>query len=333
MLTTFPPIVYTLDVDDRRVHVRDDDPHAYQIGHAVLGGSPTIVVRDRNGTTTLEALAGDSPASIVELIEQWDRWKGRLEALLATSTARVLDTTTLEWLPPVMPRKLICIGANYGDHNREMLGAVTSRVPYSFFKPPTTALVGSGRTIRLPGHAEKIDYEAELAVVIGRLAYGIGADEALEHVFGYSVLNDISARDFMSASTPLGPDWTMAKGFNESAPMGPWITPAAFVTDPQVLDIKLTVNAEVKQDSNTSEMIFTVAELIEHLASVMALEPGDVIATGTPSGVGFGRKPPEFLEPGDEIRVEIEGLGVLETRIARADGDRSAHRTQAEARA
>jgi 2,4-diketo-3-deoxy-L-fuconate hydrolase len=313
--------------------MRDGDPHAYQIGHGVLGGAPRIIVRDRHGATTLEALAGQSPASIVALIEHWPEWEGRLESLLATSTTRDVDVSTLEWLPPVMPRKLICIGANYGDHNREMLGAVTAPVPYSFFKPPTTALVGSGRTIQLPEHAEKIDYEAELAVVIGREAYGVGADEALAHVFGYSVLNDISARDWMAATTPLGPDWTMAKGFNESAPMGPWITPARFVADPQNLDIALTVNAEVKQDSNTSEMIFTVAELIAHLASVMALEPGDVIATGTPSGVGFGRKPPEFLKPGDEIRVEVQGLGVLETRIAAADGDASSSRAAAGARA
>ena len=313
--------------------MHDGDPHAYQLGHAVLGGAPTIVVRDRNGATTLEALAGESPTSTVELIEQWRGWEGRLESLLASSAKRELDVPALAWLPPVMPRKLICIGANYGDHNREMLGAIAAPVPYSFFKPPTTALVGSGRTIQLPEHAELIDYEAELAVVIGRRAYRVAADEALRYVFGYSVLNDISARDFMPASTPLGPDWTMAKGFNESAPMGPWITPARFVPDPQSLDISLTVNGQVKQDSNTAGMIFTVAQVIEHLASVMALEPGDVIATGTPSGVGFGRKPPEFLKAGDEIRVEVEGLGVLETRIAGADRDRSASRVEADARA
>lgn len=299
----------------------------------MLGGAPTIVVRDRTGATTLDALAGETPSSIVELIEQWRSWEERLESLLATSTERALDASSLEWLPPVMPRKLICIGANYGDHNREMLGAIAAPVPYSFFKPPTTALVGSGRTIKLPEHAEKIDYEAELAVVIGREAYRVATDEALDYVFGYSVLNDISARDWMAASTPLGPDWTMAKGFNQSAPMGPWITPAKFVPDPQNLDITLTVNAEVKQDSNTAEMIFTVAELIEHLASVMSLEPGDVIATGTPSGVGFGRKPPEFLKPGDEICVEVEGLGVLETRIAAADTKPNASLAEAKASA
>jgi 2-keto-4-pentenoate hydratase/2-oxohepta-3-ene-1,7-dioic acid hydratase in catechol pathway len=228
-----------------------------------------------------------------------------------------------------MPRKLICIGVNYGDHNREMLGTVAVPVPYSFLKPPTTALVGSGRTILLPEHAQKIDYEAELAVVIGRRAYCVEPEEALDCVFGYSILNDISARDWIESGTPLGPDWTMAKGFNESAPMGPWITPAQFVDDPQSLDISLTVNGQVKQDSNTAEMIFTVAQVIEHLASVMALEPGDVIATGTPSGVGFGRQPPEFLKPGDEIRVEVEGLGVLETRIAASQRSSSSPLEQA----
>jgi 2,4-didehydro-3-deoxy-L-rhamnonate hydrolase len=292
----------------------------YQIGTALLGGAPGIVVRDQTGITALATLAGKSPGSVVELIEGWADWRQAIESGLSSSATREVDGSSLEWLPPVMPRKLICIGANYGDHNREMLGAMVASVPHSFFKPPTTALVGSGRAISLPEHAEKIDYEAELAVVIGRQAYRVRAEEALEYVFGYSVLNDISARDWLAAENPLGPNWTMAKGFNESAPMGPWITPARFVSDPQRLDISLAVNGNVKQDSNTAEMIFTVAQVIEHLASVMALEPGDVIATGTPSGVGAGRKPPEFLRAGDEIRVEIEGLGVLETRIAARDG-------------
>jgi 2,4-diketo-3-deoxy-L-fuconate hydrolase len=291
----------------------------YQIATAWLGGGPAVVVRDRAGTTALTELAGESPASMLELIEQWPRWQGRIEAQLASTSARELDETALEWLPPVMPRKLICIGVNYGAHNREMLGAFATPTPFSFLKPPTTALVGSGRTILLPEHAEKIDYEAELAVVIGRRAFCIGDDEALGCVFGYSVFNDVSARDWMASDSPLGPDWTMAKGFNESAPMGPWITPAQFVADPQVLDISLSVNGEIKQDSNTAEMIFSVARVVKHLAGVMALEPGDVIATGTPSGVGAGREPPEFLQPGDQIRVEVEGLGVLETRIAAPD--------------
>jgi len=301
----------------------------YQIGTALLGGAPGIVVRDRAGITALATLAGKSPGSVVELIEGWADWRQTIESALSSSATREVDGSSLEWLPPVMPRKLICIGANYGDHNREMLGAIVASVPHSFFKPPTTALVGSGRAISLPEHAEKIDYEAELAVVIGRRAYGVRAEDALQYVFGYSVLNDISARDWLAAENPLGPNWTMAKGFNESAPMGPWITPASFVSDPQSLDISLAVNGNVKQDSNTAEMIFTVAQVIEHLASVMALEPGDVIATGTPSGVGAGRKPPEFLKAGDEIRVEIEGLGVLETRIAARDGSGKPERAPA----
>jgi 2-keto-4-pentenoate hydratase/2-oxohepta-3-ene-1,7-dioic acid hydratase in catechol pathway len=290
------------------------------------GAAPAIVVRDSAGTTALKALVPDSPATTVELIEQWPRWEERIEERLATVGAREVDESRLEWLPPVMPRKLICIGVNYGEHNREMLGAIEVPVPFSFLKPPTTALVGSGRTIALPGHAQKIDYEAELAVVIGRRASG-QLDEPLDHVFGYSVLNDISARDWVDSNSPLGVDWTMAKGFNESAPMGPWITPAKFVSDPQNLDISLTVNGQVRQDSNTAEMIFTVAELVEHLARVFELEPGDVIATGTPSGVGFRRTPPEFLQADDEIRVEVEGLGVLETRIAASN---QAERTPAE---
>jgi 2,4-diketo-3-deoxy-L-fuconate hydrolase len=283
----------------------------YQVGTALLDGTPRVVVRDAAGATALTRLSRDAPASMLELIEHWADWEGRLEDLLAATDNRELDVPALDWLPPVMPRKLICIGVNYGAHNREMLGAVSTAVPFSFLKPPTTALVGSGRTIPLPEHAQKIDYEAELAVVIGRHAYCIEPGEALSCVFGYSVLNDISARDWLPSSSPLGPDWTMAKGFNESAPMGPWITPARFVPDPQSLDISLAVNGELKQDSNTAEMIFSVAQVIRHLAGVMALEPGDVIATGTPSGVGFVRKPPWFLVPGDVCTVSITGLGEL----------------------
>jgi 2,4-diketo-3-deoxy-L-fuconate hydrolase len=302
----------------------------YQIATAWLDGEPAIVVRDGAGATALAALAGESPASVMELIEQWPAWQRRIESGLAATGARELDETVLEWLPPVMPRKLICIGVNYGAHNREMLGAFATPMPFSFLKPPTTALVGSGRTILLPEHAQKIDYEAELAVVIGRRAFCIEDADALDCVFGYSVLNDVSARDWIASDSPLGPDWTMAKGFNESAPMGPWITPAQFVADPQALDISLSVNGEVKQDSNTAEMIFSVAQVVKHLAGVMALEPGDVIATGTPSGVGAGRKPPEFLRPGDEIRVEVEGLGVLETRIAAPDRSSKARLEEAQ---
>jgi 2,4-diketo-3-deoxy-L-fuconate hydrolase len=299
------------------------DGGRYQLGTALLQGIPTIVVQDGSGATALGTLTGDSPESVLELIECWPAWEQTIESLLGGSAERELDPGQLEWLPPVMPRKLICIGANYGEHNREMLGTLTEANPHSFFKPPTTALVGSGRAITMPEHAEKIDYEAELAVVIGRRAYRVTGEDALDCVFGYSVLNDISARDWVTEKSPLGPNWTMAKGFNESAPMGPWITPAKFVSDPQDLDIELSVNGAVKQSSNTSEMIFTVAQVIEHLAGVMALEPGDVIATGTPAGVGAGRKPPEFLQPGDEIRVEVEGLGVLETRIADGSGSAS----------
>jgi 2-keto-4-pentenoate hydratase/2-oxohepta-3-ene-1,7-dioic acid hydratase in catechol pathway len=298
---------------------RDAQPeNRYQLGTAALDGAPAIVVRDRAGTTTLKLLVPDAPESAVELIEQWPSWEKTIEKQLAAVSTREVDEPGLHWLPPVMPRKLICIGVNYGEHNREMLGSVEVPVPFSFLKPPTTALVGSGQTIALPGHAQKIDYEAELAVVIGRRADGIQLDEALDYVFGYSVLNDISARDWVDSNSPLGVDWTMAKGFNQSAPMGPWITPAKFVSDPQNLKISLTVNGQVRQDSNTTEMIFTVAELVEHLGRVFVLEPGDVIATGTPSGVGFRRTPPEFLQADDEIRVEVEGLGVLETRIAAA---------------
>ena len=161
-----------------------------------------------------------------------------------------------------------------------------------------------------------VDWDAELAVVIGRRVRGVRGAAAVAAVAGYSVLNDVSARDWIADRPSLGIDWIMQKAFDGFAPMGPFITPAAFVPDPQALAMQLTVNGQVMQDSSTSRMVFGVREIVEHLAGIMTLEPGDIIATGTPAGVGHGRKPQLFLKPGDDVAVTIEGLGRLETRFA-----------------
>lgn len=288
----------------------------WRIGTALLEGRPEVVIEHGGGATPLRSLSGpESPADVRTFIGEQDRWEPVLEQALGSEPAAQLEPTGLIWAPPILPNKLICIGANYGAHNEEMLGEVANDFPYAFLKPPTTALIGHGAPAPLPAHAEKIDYEVELAVVIGRTTRRITRDDALDVVFGYAVLNDLSARDWVPATTFLGMDWVMLKGFDASAPMGPWITPAAFAGDPDDLAIRLSVNGEVRQDSRTSDMVFDVAHLIEHLSSVMTLEPGDVIATGTPAGVGYGRNPPNYLEGGDVVRAEIEGLGVLETPI------------------
>ena len=158
------------------------------------------------------------------------------------------------------------------------------------------------------------DWEVELAVVMGRRAKDVTEGDALDYVAGYAVINDVSARDWIADKPELGIDWVMQK-CRRLRPMGPMITPAAFVPDPQVLDLELTVNGQVMQKSNTSRMVFTVTQAIAHLSRFLTLEPGDVIATGTPSGTGYGREPQVFLKPGDVARATISGLGTLETRF------------------
>jgi len=155
----------------------------------------------------------------------------------------------------------------------------------------------------------------ELAVVIGQRVRHVRGEAAMASIAGYSIVNDISARDWVPKEerSYFGLDWVMLKGFDGAAPMGPFITPAEFVQAPQALTLTLAVNGQVKQHANTASMVFSIQEIIEHLTTIMTLEPGDIIATGTPSGVGYGRKPPEFLRPGDRMVAEIEGLGRLET--------------------
>ncbi len=221
----------------------------------------------------------------------------------------------MRWLPPILyPRKLVCLGANYTDHVDEMKAAPL-KVPYAFLKPPTTTLTGSGSDVTLLRQARMNDWEVELAVVMGRRAKDVTEGDALDYVAGYAVINDVSARDWIADKPEVGIDWVMQKAPDGYAPMGPMITPAAFVPDPQVLDLELTVNGQVMQKSNTSRMVFTVRQIIAHLSRFLTLEPGDVIATGTPSGTGYGRKPQVFLKPGDVARATISGLGTLENRF------------------
>jgi 2-keto-4-pentenoate hydratase/2-oxohepta-3-ene-1,7-dioic acid hydratase in catechol pathway len=186
--------------------------------------------------------------------------------------------------------------------------------PFSFLKP-STALVGSGHSVSLPSYGVQLDWEAELAVIIGDASQAAGADP-LAAVFGYTILNDLSLRDFVPFPHTLGLDAVVSKGFDGAAPIGPWITLAADVPDPQGLAIQLAINGELQQDGSTASMIFGVADMIRHYARVLTLEPGDVIATGTPAGVGAARTPPRWLNAGDFIEIRIGNLGVLETTIA-----------------
>lgn len=220
-----------------------------------------------------------------------------------------MDLDSVELLAPIpRPPKFICVGLNYRDHAQEA-GLPIPTVPTIFCKFPNV-VVGPGADVVLPKASSKPDYEAEFAFVIGRGGRHIPAARAMEHVFGYTIVNDVSARDYQMATS----QWLMGKTFDTFAPMGPWIVTKDEIADPHALDISIEVSGEILQKSNTCELVFKIPELIEHLSTVVTLEPGDVVATGTPGGVGFARKPPRYLKPGEEMVVKIEGLGELRNR-------------------
>jgi 2,4-diketo-3-deoxy-L-fuconate hydrolase len=266
----------------------------------------------------LDDLDPQAPRDSRALIAGWAQWRDGLVDAAARShdRPRWRPVGEARWLAPVEGVKVICVGANYHDHVAEMEGPAgisTAPAPFPFsFLKPDTALTGSGTVVRHPAYGSKLDWEAELAVVVGDPA----ADgDPLEAVFGYTILNDLSLRDFIPFPHALGLDAVVSKGFDGAAPIGPWVTPAEYVPDPQDLSVRLAVNGETMQDGSTRNMIFGVRELVAHFARVMTLRPGDVIATGTPAGVGAGRRPPRFLTPGDEIAITIGQLGCLRTSI------------------
>ena len=208
--------------------------------------------------------------------------------------------------PVPNPQKVIGIGLNYSDHAAET-GAAIPEKPIVFAKYPNT-VVGPGEAIRIPPITQQVDYEAELAVVIGRAARNVSEAEALDYVFGYTNCNDVSSRDLQFSE---GGQWTRSKSIDTFCPVGPYIATRDEVPDPQALNIRCVLNGEVMQDGSTGKMIFSVAELISFLSQGMTLVPGDIITTGTPPGVGTARDPQVFLKPGDEVTIEVEGLGSL----------------------
>lgn len=210
------------------------------------------------------------------------------------------------WFAPVpRPGKLICIGLNYRDHAKEAnLPLPEKPIVFSKF---SSAVIAPGEPVVIPRTSQKVDYEAELAVVIGRRAKHVSADRAYDYVLGYTAFNDVTARDFQFADG----QWQRGKSCDTFAPMGQTIVTTDTITDPHKLSIKLTLNGEIMQDSNTDQLIFGVPRLIEFISESITLEPGDVIATGTPPGVGFARKPPVFLKAGDQMEIYIDGMGGL----------------------
>jgi 2-keto-4-pentenoate hydratase/2-oxohepta-3-ene-1,7-dioic acid hydratase in catechol pathway len=229
---------------------------------------------------------------------------GRFVARCTAGEPLDLDTTPL--LSPIPnPGKIICIGLNYRDHAAEARLPIPE-VPTVFAKFSNT-VVGHRHPIVLPRNSVKPDYEAEFAIVVGEGGRHIAEEDWRDHVFGYTILNDVSARDFQLQTS----QWTMGKTFDTFAPIGPVVVTADEIEDPHSLAISLKLNGAVMQNSNTSNMVFGVPKLIAFLSSVMTLSPGDIITTGTPAGVGFAQKPPRWLRPGDEIEIEVEGIGRL----------------------
>jgi 2-keto-4-pentenoate hydratase/2-oxohepta-3-ene-1,7-dioic acid hydratase in catechol pathway len=214
--------------------------------------------------------------------------------------------------PLFRPRNVLCIGLNYKDHAAE--GGVPLPEKPVVFAKLSGCIIGPGQPIVLPPDTEEVDYEAELAVVIGRRCRGVSASNALDFVAGYTCLNDVSARDFQRGDG----QWVRAKSQDSFGPMGPYLVTSEDIPDPQTLSIRCRVNGKVLQDSNTDKMIFGVRELVTFISRGITLEPGDVISTGTPHGVGFARKPPIFLKSGDEVVVEIEGIGKLSNPVKAA---------------
>jgi 2-keto-4-pentenoate hydratase/2-oxohepta-3-ene-1,7-dioic acid hydratase in catechol pathway len=216
-------------------------------------------------------------------------------------------------LPIDRPQKIVCVGLNYRDHAEEQGTALPER-PILFAKWPNT-LIGPGEPIVLPAISQKVDYEAELGVVIGARVRGVSKENALEAVAGYVCLNDVSARDLQFGDG----QWVRGKSPDTFCPIGPRLVPAAEISDPQALSIRAILNGQVMQASTTANMVFGVAEIVSFVSQGITLEPGDLIVTGTPAGVGAFRKPQVWLTPGDEITIEIDGVGSITNPVVAAD--------------
>jgi 2-keto-4-pentenoate hydratase/2-oxohepta-3-ene-1,7-dioic acid hydratase in catechol pathway len=308
------------------------------LSYRAPAGEPQAgVLIGRNVYAAAPLIAGIRDASsVIGILHAWDKAHPQLRAA-ATKIASRADSDeaqgtplgNVELLAPILyPGALFCAGANYWDHAKEM--AETARratgkeivltkaaEPWFFMKTTAGSIVGPNAPVRLPSYSKQIDWEAEIGVVIARPTRNIAEGNAFDAIAGYLIVNDLSARDLMrregKEGTPFVFDWLGQKCFEDGAPMGPWITPADDVGDANNLAIKLWVNGVLKQNSNTGQMVHGIAEQIAYLSRHVTLQPGDVIATGTPAGVGMPRG--EFLKVGDEVKIEIEGCGTLVNRM------------------
>jgi 2-keto-4-pentenoate hydratase/2-oxohepta-3-ene-1,7-dioic acid hydratase in catechol pathway len=253
------------------------------------------------------------PATVKGLLALGPEGVARMEAALPRGGWKHEPARATLLAPVPDPAKIVCLGLNYRDHAAESGMDVPSE-PILFSKY-ATALIGQGAAIVLPESSREVDYEAELVVVVGRGGRDIPRDRAIEHVGGYAVGNDVSARDWQLGKP--GKQWMAGKTFDTFAPIGPAVVTPDEVPDPHALGIRARVNGRTMQDSNTSQLVFGVEEVISYLSGIFTLEPGDLIFTGTPPGVGMARKPPVWLQPGDIVEIEIDGLGTLRNPVIR----------------
>ncbi|NWJ94322.1 MAG: fumarylacetoacetate hydrolase family protein [Chloroflexi bacterium] len=273
------------------------------------GGKAVGIVDSLNGLV-IEPTSLDWPGDMITLIKRG--------SVKQNPFGNSLPLEEVKLLAPILnpSKNIICIGRNYREHISEFAKVSQTEdkppeVPVFFTKAPT-AIIGHGQAITFnPKISEKIDWEGELAVIIGRQGRDISEEVALDYIFGYTCLNDVTARDLQKSHN----QWFKGKSFDTFAPLGPWIVTADEIGDPQNLRLVLRVNGVTKQEGHTKDMIFTIRQIIASLSSGFTLEPGDIIATGTPSGVGFARFPPEFLKNGDVVEVEIEKIGVLRNGV------------------
>jgi len=283
-------------------------------------GEPSVGIVAGNAVVDLRALARrrrlpSVPGDMLELIAKVPTLELRALALEADAWVRAgreaMPAARARFLAPIpRPRKnIMCTGRNYAEHAKES-GHAPPEVPVFFTKPPT-AVIGPGAPVTRHAVTEQLDYEVELVAVIGRRARNVTPANALEYVFGYTVMNDVTARDLQRRHQ----QWFKGKSLDTFAPLGPWIVHRAAIPDPQQLHLSMRINGEVRQNSTTANMVFSVAQLISVLSMGMTLEPGDLLATGTPEGVAMGMNPPKWLQPGDVMEAEVEEIGVLRNPV------------------
>ncbi len=273
-------------------------------------GATRIGVMDGEAIVDLSAAAPSLPTEMCAFLAAGaDALAAARQAAGRASAARLALADVAVEAPILRPPKILAVGLNYRDHIAET-GMQTPKYPMIFNKQ-STAVTGPDTAIHVPRVSGDVDYEGELAVVIGRFCRHVPKNRAAEVIAGYTIAHDVSVRDWQRRV----PTFTMGKSFDTHCPLGPYLVTADEVGDPHALDLKTWVNGEMRQSSNTCQLLFDCFDLVEHLSTAFTLEPGDVISTGTPGGVGFAMKPPKYLKPGDRVKIAIDKLGVLENRV------------------